>query len=92
MLAGELVEHIQRHFPDRGATEIINIANRVIKNISVRTGYGDKDYTSYVTAQDQMFYELDPNIVRISRAVLDGDDIPRLLQPPAGYLEDETSI
>lgn len=87
-----LIEIVQGHFPNKTAREIISIANRVLKEISRRTGYGSRDYTLYTTTSDQMYYQLESSVRRVERVDLDDEQINRLVDIPAGYHRDDAVI
>ena len=92
MTVFNLVETIQRHFPEKGGREIIAIANRVLREISRRTGYGSRDYTLYTTTANQMYYQLDDAVRRVERVDYDGKQINRVFEVPAGYHRDDAAI
>lgn len=87
-----LVETIQRHFPEKSAREIIAVANRVLREISRRTGYGSRDYTLYTTTAGQMYYQLEDAVRRVERVDLDDEKINRVFEPPAGYHRDDAVV
>jgi hypothetical protein len=87
-----LVETIQRHFPEKSAKEIIAVANRVLREISRRTGYGSRDYTLYTTTTNQMYYQLNAAVRRVDRVDLDDEELNRVVGIPAGQHRDDAVV
>lgn len=79
-----LVETIQKHFPEKGAREIITVANRVLMEISRRTGHWSREYTLYTTDGEEIYINLSGQVRRVSRVDLDDTQLEALSEPPAG--------
>ena len=80
----EVVEIIQQHFPEMSANEIVRTSDRVLAQISARTGYGNSLSTSIAGDGENYYFALDSRIREVSSVADSNGLMPRLIDIPVG--------
>ena len=65
----EMIELVQQHHPHMGEKEIRKLLNRAMDNFTESTGILEASYTD-TTVANQRFYDLNSNILKISKVTL----------------------
>ena len=69
----EMIELVQQHHPHMGEKEIRKLLNREMDNFTESTGILEASYTD-TTVANQRFYDLNSNILKISKVTLTDSD------------------
>ena len=78
MILKEIIELVQQHHPHMGETEIRKAIERASDQFCAETEIIDGIYYQNTTA-NKRYYALDTDIVKITKVMLAGEEIPRII-------------
>ena len=81
MTQTELIEIVQQHHPQLGETQIRIFLNKALDEFCRKTRILKTLYT-FSTVADKRYYNLDSNIVEVTRVDYNNYEIPRLVGQP----------
>jgi len=81
MTQKQLIELVKQHHPELGETQIRLYLNRALDEFCRKTRILNQLYT-FPTVADQRYYNLDDDILEVTRVDYDNYEIPRLAVPP----------
>jgi hypothetical protein len=81
MTQQQLIETVKQHHPEMGETQIRIYLNKALDEFCRKTRVLNTLYT-FPTVADQRYYDLNDDIIEITRVDYDGYEIPRLVGKP----------
>ena len=81
MTQQQLIETVKQHHPEMGDAQIRIYLNKALDEFCRKTRVLNTLYT-FPTVADQRYYDLDDDIIEITRVDYDGYEIPRLVGKP----------
>ena len=81
MTQTQIIELVQQHHPEMGETQIRLYLNRALDEFCRKTRILKTLYT-FPTVANKRYYNLDSDILEVTRVDYDNYEIPRLSNPP----------
>jgi hypothetical protein len=81
MTQTQIIELVQQHHPEMGETQIRLYLNRALDEFCRKTRILKTLYT-FSTVADKRYYNLDSDVLEVTRVDYDNYEIPRLVTPP----------
>ena len=81
MTQTQIIELVQQHHPEMGETQIRLYLNRALDEFCRKTRILKTLYT-FSTVANKRYYNLDSDVLEVTRVDYDNYEIPRLVTPP----------
>ena len=81
MTQTQIIELVQQHHPEMGETQIRLYLNRALDEFCRKTRILKTLYT-FSTVADKRYYNLDSDVLEVTRVDYDNYEIPRLVTAP----------